>query len=97
MVDHINFQKMAASLPNAHRVKRADQKSRQQQYQHAFKKFLSQDGDKQTESGEDQEDKKKSKHVNPAELKSTSILEPAFEDRKTIAKNYHGRRIDVHA
>lgn len=99
MVEHISFQKISPSLSNAHRVKRADQKNREQQHQHAFKKFLNQDGDTDTESSEDQKDKKKSNHLNPtqAKLRLASNFDPASEDGKAIEENYHRRRIDVHA
>ena len=99
MVDHIHFQKFSPSLSNTHRVKRTDQKNREPQHQHAFKKFLNQDGDTETESSEDQKDKEKSKHLNPAVTasRSASNLDPASEDGKSITANDHGRRIDVHA
>ena len=99
MVDHIHFQKISPSLSNTHRVKRTDQKKREPQHQHAFNRFLKQDGDTETESSEDQKDKKKSKHLNRtlAKPRSVSNLDPASEDEKSTAENYHGRRIDVHA
>ena len=99
MVDHIHFQKISPSLSNTHRVKRTDQKNRQPQHRHAFKKFLNQDGDTETESSEDQKDKEKSKHLNPAVATSrpASNFDPASEDGKSITSNYNGRRIDVHA
>jgi hypothetical protein len=99
MVDHIHFQKISPSLSNTHRVKRTDQNRREPQHQHAFKRFLKQDGDTETESSEDQKDKKKSKHLNqtPAKSRSASNFDPASEDEKSTARNYHGRRIDVHA
>ena len=99
MVDHINFQKISPSLSNAHKVKRADQKNREQQHQHGFKKFLNQDGDSQTENSEDQKDKNKSNHLNPtqAKLRPASNFDPASKGGKTSGENHHGRRIDVHA
>jgi hypothetical protein len=100
MVEHIQFQKISPSLSNTHKVKRTDQKNKEPPHQHAFKKFLNQDADPDTESSEDQKDKKKSKHLHPTPIKSrsTSNFDPAgAEDGKSIVKNYHGRRIDVHA
>jgi hypothetical protein len=99
MVDHINFQRISPSLSNAHRVEHTDQKNREQKHQHAFKKFLNQDGDTETESGEDQKGKKKSNQLNPkqAKLRLVSNLGSASEDGKAIEENFHGKRIDVHA
>jgi hypothetical protein len=99
MVDHIHFQKISPSLSNTHKVKRTDQKKREPQHQHPFNKFLSQDGDTETENSEDQKGKKKIKHLNPtaAKSKSASNFDPGSEDGESIAENYHGRRIDVHA
>ena len=99
MVDHIHFQKILPSLSNTHRVKRTDQKRREPQHQHAFKKFLNRDGDRETESSKDQKDKKKSGQLypTPAKSRSGSSFESAAEDGKSIAENYHRKRIDVHA
>ncbi|MGD8765850.1 MAG: hypothetical protein PVG87_26320 [Desulfobacteraceae bacterium] len=99
MVDHIHFQKISPSLSNTHRVKRTDQKNREPPHQHAFKKFLKQEGDTETESSEDRRNKKKSKDLNPtpANSRSVSNFDTASEDGKSITENYHGRRIDVHA
>ena len=99
MVDHIHLQKISPSLSNTHRVKRTDQRNREPQHQHAFKKFLNQDGDTETESSQDQKQKEKSKHLNPTSAKSGSAsnLDPAPEEGKSITANYHGKRIDVHA
>ena len=99
MVDHIHFQKISPSLSNTHRVKRTDQKNREPQHRHAFKKFLKKEGDPETESSEDQKSKKKSKHSNQisAKSRSASNFDPSFEDDKSIAEDYQGRRIDVHA
>ena len=99
MVDHIHFQKISPSLSNTHRVKRTDQKNREPQHQHTFKKFLNQDGDTEIESDDDQKDKEESKHLNPtpAKSRSASNFDSTSEDGKSITENYHGRRIDVHA
>jgi hypothetical protein len=99
MVDHIHFQKISPSVSNTHRVKRTDRKKREPQHQHAFKKFLFRDRDQETESSKDKKDKKKSKQLypTPAKSRSASNFDPASEDGKSIAENYHRKRIDVHA